>query len=101
MLFIDKHDLVAFSRQGDGGARSGGSRADDGYVEILHSQLVSEITAKTRNGNIDWMRSVPTSARRNSSLHSEIVHARCTESGASVRVIMLPVNPWVSKRMPW
>src|SRR5687767_8663181 len=74
-LFVDEHDRIASLRQSDGRGRPSGTGTNDRYVEILHGQLLSEINASTRYGNIDWMRSVPTSARRNNSLHSEIVQA--------------------------
>lgn len=99
-FFIEQRDFVASACQSDGGDRSSRARADDSDIDIGHSQSLSEISPSTRNGNAHSILYMPTSARRNSSRHSAIVNARCTESGPSVRVMTLAVNVFVSMRMP-
>ena len=97
LLLVEERDAIAQPRQRYRRGRAGGAGADDGDIDGGHVQPRGKMSAMTRNGNAEKILKGPTSAWRNSARHSASVKARATDKGASVRVIALRVNNFVSR----
>src|SRR5215467_2675144 len=100
LFFVYERDRVPFACQKDGGRRSCRPGTYDGDIRLAHVDPRTKSSASTRKGKTEKSLRGPTSARRRRRRHSATVNARCTDKGASVRVITLRVKSLVIMRIP-